>query len=106
MGPGAVGTSCVWRGNAAGQLQAGDLIGAKYEVQEVLGRGGNAVTYKVGAPKRLVLADLRQACGLLTAARAAGCARQASPPSHYPAPAPPTTPPAHPAVQGRHGRRA
>lgn len=49
MGPGAVGTPRVWRGNAAGQLQAGDLIGAKYEVQEVLGRGGNAVTYKVGA---------------------------------------------------------
>mgnify|MGYP006973200542 CR=1 FL=1 len=31
----------------AGELKAGELLGNKYEVQEVLGRGANAVTYKV-----------------------------------------------------------
>lgn len=31
----------------AGELQSGEVIGRKYKVQEVLGRGGNAVTYKV-----------------------------------------------------------
>ncbi|GAB4823289.1 hypothetical protein N2152v2_010335 [Parachlorella kessleri] len=30
----------------SGELKAGELLGNKYEVQEVLGRGANAVTYK------------------------------------------------------------
>ena len=32
----------------AGELKPGQLIGGKYEVLQVLGRGGNAVTYTVG----------------------------------------------------------
>jgi hypothetical protein len=41
-----------------GELNAGDVIGKNYEVQEVLGRGGNAVTYKVGLVGRCKLAIL------------------------------------------------
>ncbi len=32
----------------AGDYRAGDVLGGKYTVLEVMGRGSNGVTYKVG----------------------------------------------------------